>query len=349
MGDTNLPHVSIIMPIRNEAAYIERSLGAVLAQDYPPPLIEVIIADGRSTDDTRAKIAQTARLHSGFKIEIVDNPDGYMPMGFNRALRRSRGELIIMLGGHTEIAPDYVSQCVRVLQETTASCVGGALETVATGWVSQAIAIALSSPFGVGGVAFRIPPNKVQEVDTSVFAAYRREVFQQIGGLDEEMIRNQDDEFNYRLRSKGGRILFSPDIRSRYHSRADLSSLWRQYYQYGLYKVRVLQKHPRQMNLRQFAPPAFMLALVGSAGIALDPGLRPLAAAIPLLYLTANLLAAIRTASKRGWKYFLLLPIVFACLHISYGLGFLVGFGKFWNRWKDGTGKVPEWSDETIR
>lgn len=342
----NLPFVSIIMPIRNESAHIERSLRAVLTQDYPCDLLEVLIADGNSSDDTRAKIAQISQSFPDFWVIVVDNPDQYMPMGFNRALRHARGDVVIMLGGHTEISLDYVKQCVQLLQETSAFCVGGAMETVAIGLASEAITIGMSSMFGVGGVAFRTMPDKVMEVDTSVFAAYRREVFHQIGGLDEEMIRNQDDEFNYRLRAHGGKILFSPAIRSRYYSRDNLSSLWRQYFQYGYWKVRVLQKHPMQMSPRQFMPPLFVLALLASLGFALSANFRLLALLIPLLYGATNLLASLWTASQRGWKYLWLLPMVFAILHLSYGLGFLVGLVKFWNRWGDNTGRVPAWTNE---
>jgi cellulose synthase/poly-beta-1,6-N-acetylglucosamine synthase-like glycosyltransferase len=348
---SSLPLVSIIMPIRNESAFIQRSLGAVLAQDYPRHLLEVWVVDGNSSDDTRDQIHRICQQFPDFHVSIVDNPEQFMPMGFNRALAHARGDVIIMLGGHAEIAPDYVSQCVRLLAEKDADCVGGAMETLATTPIGQVIALAMSSSFGVGGVAFRTLPDKEMEVDTSVFAAYRRDVFQKIGGLDEEMIRNQDDEFNYRLRAQGGKILFSPSIRSRYYSRATFSSLWRQYFQYGLYKVRVLQKHPRQMSLRQFVPPLFVLALFFSAFLAFFPSTRFFSLITPAAYLLANLAASALTvlrASKTRQSpltiYHFLLPLTFAILHISYGLGFLLGLFKFCNRWGDKTGRVPQFN-----
>jgi cellulose synthase/poly-beta-1,6-N-acetylglucosamine synthase-like glycosyltransferase len=354
MKASSLLLVSIIIPIRNESAFIQRSLGAVLAQDYPRQLLEVWVADGNSTDDTRAQIHHVCQQFPDFCVNIVDNPDQFMPMGFNRALSQARGDVIIMLGGHAEVAPDYVSQCVRLLSETDADCVGGAMETLATTPTGQVIALAMSSPFGVGGVAFRTLPEKEMEVDTSVFAAYRREVFQKIGGLDEEMIRNQDDEFNYRLRSQSGKILFAPSIRSRYYSRATFSSLWRQYFQYGLYKVRVLQKHPRQMSLRQFIPPLFVLALLFSALLAFFPATRFLSLVVPTVYVFANIAASTLTAFRANKTrqlpfaiYHFLLPFTFGILHLSYGLGFLLGIFKFWNRWGDKVGKVPAWTYES--
>jgi GT2 family glycosyltransferase len=271
-----------------------------------------------------------------------------MPMGFNLGLKHAQGDIVIMMGGHAELAPDYVSQCVRLLSEHPATCVGGAMETIASGLISETIAVAMSSSFGVGGVSFRTRFSRVMEVDTAVFAAYRRNVFEEIGGLDEEMIRNQDDEFNYRLREYGGKILFSPSIRSLYYSRSNLSSLWKQYYQYGYWKVRVLQKHPRQMSLRHFAPSAFVLGLLGSGLMFFLPVIRSLSVVLPLLYLFATLTSSVVASAKRGWKYLLLLPLVFMILHVSYGLGFLIGMVKFWNRWEDKIGKTPVWSGESI-
>jgi glycosyltransferase involved in cell wall biosynthesis len=178
-----LAAVSLILPIRNESAYIERCLKAILAQDYPHHLLEVILVDGNSTDDTREKIARFTRNFPDLRLLVMDNPDQFMPIGFNRGLRQARGGIIVMLGDHVEIAPDYVTQCVRVLNEATTVCVGGAMETMAGGWVGQAIALAMSSAFGVGGVAFRALPDRQMEVDTSVFAIYCRQVFDQIGAL----------------------------------------------------------------------------------------------------------------------------------------------------------------------
>jgi GT2 family glycosyltransferase len=178
--------------------------------------------------------------------------------------------------------------------------------------------------------------------------AWPRRVFDKIGLFDEELVRNQDDEFNYRLRAVGGRILLSPKIKSEYTVRSTPGALWRQYFQYGYWKVRVLQKHPLQMSPRQFVPPALVLALMASIGFALSPLFLPLAPIIPLLYGTANLIASLWTASQRGWKYVWILPIIFAILHLSYGTGFLLGLFKFWNRWGDDKGGVPIWSGEPV-
>ena len=336
--------VTILLPIRNEAAFIERGLRAILAQDYPGEM-EILIADGLSTDNTREVIASIPGLPSS--VRILDNPGKIVPTGMNVALRQAKGEIIIRVDGHCIIAPDYVRKCVEHIQNDDVDGVGGPMESIGETQMAKAIAIGMSSPFGVGNSAFRTTSGKSMLVDTVPFPAYTRQIIERAGLYDEELVRNQDDEYNYRIRELGGKILLADDVRSTYFSRTSLKGLGRQYFQYGFWKVRVLQKHPRQMSPRQFVPPSFVLALFGSVLLALFPVFRPLSPVIPLFYLLANLSASVYTASKHGWKYLPLLPLVFAILHLSYGFGFLVGLVKFWNRWDDKIGKVPVWSNET--
>jgi glycosyltransferase involved in cell wall biosynthesis len=325
-----LPFVSVIMPIRNEADFIARSLGAVLAQDYPPERLEIIIADGMSSDETRAEIARLAAQHPERAITVIDNPRQIVPTGMNLAQRMARGAIIVRVDGHCEIAPDYISQCVAHLQRGEADGVGGPIETVGQTPYSQSIALAMSSWFGVGGSAFRTVKDRALYADTIAFPAYRRDVIERVGAYDESLVRNQDDEYNYRLRKLGFRLLLTPKIRSRYYSRATLRKVWRQYYQYGFYKVRVLQKHPRQMSLRQFVPPLFvaMLAL-GSVLAVFNPVMRLLWSLIVIAYVAANLSVSAALAARHGWQHLLRLPIIFAALHLSYGSGFWHGVLHF--------------------
>jgi succinoglycan biosynthesis protein ExoA len=246
--------------------------------------------------------------------------------------------------GHCIIASDYVRRCVDHLQEDGLDGldgVGGPMETLGETNLAKAIAIGMSSPFGVGNSAFRTLAGRTILADSVPFPAYTRQIIERAGLYDEELVRNQDDEYNYRIRELGGKILLAEDVHSTYFSRGSLKDLWRQYYQYGFWKVRVLQKHPRQMSLRQFVPPTFVLALLVSILVVFFPFLSPVAIIVPLLYIFINLLASLFTASQRGWEYLLLLPIIFAILHVSYGSGFLVGLIKFAGRWGDRTGKVP--------
>jgi glycosyltransferase involved in cell wall biosynthesis len=324
--------------------------------------MEILIADGMSTDNTQKIINDFSALHPQLKIQILDNPVLIVPTGLNLALRQAKCEIIIRVDGHCIIAPDYVRKCVEHIQRDGVDGVGGPMQSVGDTPLAKAIAIGMSSPFGVGNSAFRTLSGKTMLVDTVPFPAYTRQIIERAGLYDEELVRNQDDEYNYRIRELGGKILLADDVRSTYFSRGSWKGLWRQYYQYGFWKIRVLQKHPRQMSLRQFVPPIFVLGLFGSIFLALFLVSRPelalsevegsvlglLSIIVPLLYLIVNLFASLYTAFRRGWKYLPLLPLTFAILHLSYGLGFLFGLIKFWNRWGDKTGKVPVWSSETI-
>lgn len=324
--DADLPFVSVIMPVRNEADFIARSLGAVLAQDYPPERMEIIIADGMSTDGTRAEIARLAAQHPQHALTLIDNPRQIVPTGMNLAQRLAKGAIIVRVDGHCEIAPDYLSQCVAHLQRGEADGVGGPIETIGQTPHSQSIALAMSSRFGVGGSAFRTVKDRALYADTVAFPAYRRDVIERVGAYDETLVRNQDDEYNYRLRKLGFRLLLTPKIRSRYYSRATLRKVWQQYYQYGFYKVRVLQKHPRQMSLRQFVPPLFVAALMLGGLLALvQPFVRALWLLLIAAYLVANLSVSASLAARHGWQHLGRLPFIFAALHLSYGLGFWHG------------------------
>lgn len=328
-----LPTVTVILPVRNEGAYIERSLGSVLEQDYPRELVEVIVADGMSTDGTRGVVRKMAA--AGANVRLIDNPGKIVPVGMNLALRAARGEVIVRVDGHCVIAPDYISRCVHHLREKKVDGVGGPIDTVGETPVAQAIAAAMSSKFGVGGSAFRTAKGQTTLADTVAFPAYTREAIRRAGLYDEELVRNQDDEYNYRIRKLGGKVLLASDVRSEYYSRSSLRSLWRQYYQYGYWKVRVMQKHPKQMSARQFAPPALVAASLLSAAAATTPvGPWPLAAVLGA-YVISNLSAALLLARKAGWKLLPLLPAVFSILHYSYGTGFLVGMFKFSGRWNE--------------
>ena len=338
----NLPLVSVIMPIRNEAGFIERSLGAVLAQDYPPDRLEVLVVDGMSDDTTREivqrTISQGKRLADDNPISnsqrratvsLLDNPSRIVPPAFNIGLRHAQGQIIVRVDGHCEVSPDYVRRCVQLLQETGADNVGGLQRAVGEGWIGQAIALATSSPFGVGNARFHYA-KEPGWVDTVYLGAYRREVFERIGGFDEEMVRNQDGEFNFRLIQAGGKIWLDPSIRSIYYGRASLRGLRRQYFQYGFYRMRTIQKRGAVPAWRQLVPAVFVFVLLGSLLLALLTGqpLWMLSVAGP--YAVANGLASLWTA-RRDWQVLPLSPLIFLTLHLAYGAGFIWGMW-YWTR-----------------
>lgn len=318
------------MPVRNEAQFIERSLRSVLAQEYPSDRFEVIVADGMSNDGTR-EIIRRLEAHN---VRVIDNPQQVAATGLNLAIREAKGDVVIRVDGHCEIAADYLRRCVTLLEKGSVECVGGPVETIGETYVARVIASAMSSNFGVGGAAFRVGTNAEKFVDTVAFPAYRRDTLRSIGDFDEELVRNQDDEYNYRLRKLGGRILLSPEILSQYYSRANLRSLGTQYFQYGFWKVRVMQKHPRQMRARQFVPAMFILGLLVLAltSALVTSGWIALVGYI-VGYSLANLIASILVARQSQWTV-ALLPVTFLTIHFAYGIGFIVGLIKFWNRWQ---------------
>jgi len=333
MSESSLPLVSVVMPIRNECAHIDRSLTAVLQQAYPSDRLEVIVADGQSQDGTPQRVADLATAYPATTVLLVANPSGTAASGLNAALACAHGEIIVRVDGHTVIEPTYVRECVAALRRSDAQCVGGRMDAVGETSFGTAVAQATSSPFGVGGARFHYSQRE-EFVDTVYLGAWWRRLFEELGGFDEEQVRNQDDEFSCRLRAHGGRILLCPTIRSRYHNRSSPWRLASQYFQYGYWKVRVLQKHPRQMQPRQFAPVTLVAGML--TALCLTPlvqGSGWLLLGILVVYLTANLAASAWAARRTTWQAALLLPVVFAILHFSYGLGFLAGLVRFAGRW----------------
>jgi len=335
-----MPFVSVILPIRNEAAFIERGLASVLRQTYPNDRMEVIVADGMSTDDSRERIIGLA-AKSEIPISIVDNIKKIAPTGLNRAIEEAIGEVIIRVDGHCEIEPDYIANCVELLQSGRAEGVGRPIETVGETPRAAAISMAMSSKFGVGGSAFRTVKDREMFTDTVAFPGYTRKIIDQAGAFNEELIRNQDDEYNFRIRKLGGRILLSPLIRSRYYSRSTFASLWKQYFQYGYWKVRVLQMHPKQMSLRQFVPFIFVSLLILLALLAPFSLISRIAfLGVIGTYLAANVTASFLIAGSRIWTIPYLL-LSFSILHTAYGLGSVFGLVAFRDRWK-------EWPKRTV-
>jgi glycosyltransferase involved in cell wall biosynthesis len=322
-----LPFVSVIIPVRNEAGYIGRCLQALAAQDYPRDRTEVIVLDGGSTDSTEDEVRVTAEA-AGLTVFFAENPKRTAAAGFNLGLTLAHGHVIVRLDGHSRPASDFLTAGVRALQATGADAVGGPIETRGHGAIGRAIALAMSSGFGIGDTAFRHADAGPQETDSVPYGAYRREAFEHAGNLAEDIDRGEDDEFNYRLRAAGGRIVLVPEIRSTYYCRETLPALARQYWGYGLAKAEVLERHPERLRARHLVPSALVGVLAG--GLVLGGVSRwfgRLAWLAAGAYVAANALATLRLArdNKREARY---LPLAFACIHLPAGAGMLVGFAR---------------------
>ncbi len=323
-AEKTYPYVSILIPMRNEERYIARCLDSILANDYPQARLEILVIDGMSTDRSRDIVQEYAKRHPS--LRLLDNPKRVVPAALNTGIREAQGEIIVRADAHAVYASDYIRKCVELLETTEAANVGGVQRAVGTDYISNGIAIATTTPFGIGDAHYRYAENEMW-VDTVYLGAWRKSTLEALGGFNEEWVVNQDYELNYRLRQGGGRILLAPEIKCWYYVRPSLKALARQYWRYGFWKVKTIVTYPDSLRWRQLAPPALVVVLFLSLGLL--PVSRILGAAVPAFYLTANLCVSIWTASRRGWKYLPLLPLVFATIHTSWGTGFLAGMSKW--------------------
>ena len=323
----NRETVSIIIPCRNEKNYISMCIDSFLKQSYPIELMEIVIADGMSDDGTKDILEEYSQKYSN--VRVIDNKGLSAPKGMNLGIKSSNKDIIIIFGAHAYADKDFVKNNVEYLNKHEIGCAGGPIETVNDNKVGKAISLAMSSPFGVGNALFRYA-QKETYVDTVAFGAYRREVLEQIGYFDEELVRNQDDELNYRVIKEGYKIILSPSIKSTYYGRGSYAKLWKQYYQYGFWKVRVMQKHGKPAAIRHLVPMAFVLTNI--LGILLGMILKPILYLWLLevvAYTSTDIYFSAKLSQKSPSIMACMLP-VFPILHLSYGLGFINGIFAFY-------------------
>ena len=326
------PSVSVVMAVRNEAERIEACLEALRDQDIAGDY-EIVIAEGPSRDGTAERLSRARRSDS--RIQLVPNPRGTASTGLNAAIRAARSEVLVRMDGHTIASPGYVSGCVDLLERSGATCVGGPMRVEGASRAGRAIAAMMASRFGAGGGRFRLEVGEPEWADTVYLGAWRREAFELFGLFDEELVRNQDDELATRLRAGGGRVLLDPGLRTRYFCRESLTGLAKQYFDYGLWKVRVVQKHPLFTRPRQLAPAALVAGLAGLGGLALRHRTAGVAlVALLVIYAGTNLVAVLR-ARRRAEDDASLFTMLGAApaMHFAYGLGFLVGLVRFAAGW----------------
>jgi len=339
VAPATLRRVTVIVPCRNEVHHIAACLDSILASAHPAEQLEVLVVDGMSDDGTRQLIAQYATNYPC--IRLLDNPGRVVPTALNIGIRAATGDVIVRMDGHVVYPPEYIPRLVGALLEGGADNVGGCLITLPADAtpVAQAIAIAMSHPFGVGNAHFRIGAKEARYVDTVPFGCFRRELFKRVGFFDEELVRNQDDEFSHRIIRHGGKVRLIPDVVCYYYARGSLRQAARMFYQYGAFKPLVARKVGRIMTVRQLVPAMFVLALLGTAlGTLLWPPLALLGAGIAVAYAFCVGACAFPVARSHGLRCALALMIALPVVHLSYGFGFLRGlrdglFGR--GRWRD--------------
>jgi succinoglycan biosynthesis protein ExoA len=314
-GDT----VSAVIPVRNEAAHLAATVRSVLTQEYPGRL-EVLLAVAPSDDGTEELAEKLAADDD--RVRVVANPAGTTPAGLNAAIAASSGDVVVRVDGHAQLPPGYVTRAVELLAETGADNVGGIQRAVGATPFEKAVAAAMTSRFGVGDAKFHYGGDP-GPTDTVYLGVFRRSALERIGGFDEDLIRNQDYELNWRIRSSGGVVWFSPELWVSYRPRSSLVALARQYHEYGRWKRYVLRRHPGSLRWRHLVPPAAVLANAGAIVVgAVGPRW---ALAVPAVYGAAVIVASIGAGRRLEPRSTLWLPVVFPTMHHAWGAGFLRG------------------------
>ena len=321
--------VSVIVPCYNEARTIGALLSSIQAQTFGSARIEVILSDGGSTDGTREVIARAAATAAPLTVKLVDNPDRSIPAALNRAIAAAGGGMVVRLDAHAVPAPDYIARCVQVLADTAAANVGGVwdIRPGAEGWVARSIAVAVAHWLGAGDAGYRAGA-RAGPVDTVPFGAFDRRWLQRVGAFNEDLLTNEDYEYNYRIRQAGGQIWLDPSIRCVYFARPTLPALARQYWRYGYWKAHMLSRFPRSLRWRQAIPPLFVAALVGLlVASAFWPTAAVGLAALLTVYLAVLFGAAIlQSARGRDISLTIGLPAAWSTVHLCWGTGLLAGW-----------------------
>ncbi len=322
-------HVSVVVPCYNEQQTILKLLEALSRQTYPRERMEVIIADGMSTDKTRSLVQAFVARGGELSVRLIDNPARSIPAALNRAIAAARGQVVVRLDAHSVPSPDYIERCLEVLQDTGAANVGGVwdIRPSSEGWIGRSIAVAGGHPFGAGDARYRTQ-GKAGEAETVPFGAFQKAWLERVGPFDETLLSNEDYQYNHRLRQAGGKVWFDPRIRSVYFARHSLPALARQYGRYGYWKAQMLKRHPESLRWRQALPALFTPILIFLAlGAVISPLLRWAFTLYAGLYLLLTVGAGLMEAVRRRDPALALgVPLAFWTMHIAWGLGFFWGF-----------------------
>ena len=331
----NLIEVSVIIPCFNEESTITLLLDAIKYQTFPIARLEVIIADALSTDQTRRKIGKFLQKNNELTVNVIDNPKRTIPAAVNLAVNAAKGEFIVRLDAHSIPNTKYIELCINALKTDIAECVGGVWDIVpgGQGWIARSIASAAAHPVGVGDAQYRFT-NKPSFVDTVPFGAFRKELFIKIGGFNENLLTNEDYEFYTRIRKNHGKIWLDPAIRCTYFARKDLNALARQYWRYGFWKYRMLVNYPESLRWRQALPPLFvflvMILLLFSIFFRFS---RWVLVWFLAFYLIVLIGTSLKSCFKKSYPgLFIGMPLAMACMHFSWGAGFLYSIIRGWFR-----------------
>ncbi len=326
-----MPTVSVIIPCYNEEKTIYQLLDGLYHQSFFHEQMEIVIADGLSHDATRKEITRFSQDYPQMGIRVVDNEKRTIPAGLNKAIQAATGEYIIRLDAHSIPNEDYIEKCVHILQDGKAENVGGVwdIQPGRNTWIGRSIAAAAAHPIGVGDAGYR-HTRQAGYVDTVPFGGFRREYILSLGGFDESLLTNEDYELNARIRQTGGRVYLDPAIRCTYFARPTLTALARQYWRYGYWKAKMLQRYPQTIRWRQALPPLYILGLL--ALLVLSIFFAPfwwILLTVVVLYFGILLITSISIAlQKRDGAFIMGIPLAIAVMHHCWGVGFLFSIMK---------------------
>jgi glycosyltransferase involved in cell wall biosynthesis len=328
-AEARLPMVSVIIPMKNEERHIGACLQSVLDQDYPRNLVEVIVVDGGSTDSSLDIVEEFMKEYQN--IKLLGGPGVNCPAAMNIGIRNAGGGVISKIDAHGYVATDFLRKIAEYLfSEDEIKCVGGPIRPVAQTIVAKANVLARSCRFGVGRGVYSTR-GRGESVDTVQCGAYKKDIFGEVGLFDESLQFGEDEEINWRIRKRGYKILSTPKIQFFYFPRDSFRKLFRQYYNYGLTRVKVIRKHPDFLKVKHLIPAAFLLALLACGALGIFSGLfLKLFLGLILLYVTLSVLSSLFVSRKEGWVNLLLLPVSFGALHFGYGIGFGQGIVRLW-------------------
>jgi glycosyltransferase involved in cell wall biosynthesis len=320
------PLVSLIVPMYNEEKYIDSCLQSLLNQDYPKNQFEILVIDGNSSDKSFEIVSSLSAKNP--IIRLFKNPGRTTSKALNIGIKHSRGDIIIRMDAHSISPVNYVSSCVKYLLSKKADNVGVLMKSVGEDFWDESIALGTSSQFGVGNSKHRCTDEEGSD-DFGWLGSFWKDTLIEMGGYDESLECNEDDDLNYRL-LKNGKKIFRSSVQVYYFSRSSLFGLWRQYFRYGFWKVKVIQKFGSVTSLRHIIPFLFVISLIifSILSIFVYPSIYPLFFILGMYFLI-SIVYSIQVSRKSGWKYFFSLPLIFLILHLSYGIGFLLGTIRF--------------------
>ncbi|MBN2423435.1 MAG: glycosyltransferase family 2 protein [Calditrichaceae bacterium] len=322
-----LPFITVVIASRNEFNFIEKCLNSFLNQDYPKDKYEIFIYDANSTDGTKEYLLEQSKKQSN--ISIFSNPKLVQAYAWNLGFSISKADFVVMMGAHSFVDSDFFKKNVKLLENYPyIACVGGLVKAIGGDNKSNAIALAFNNPFGVGNAKYRYSDTECL-VETINYGMYRKSMIDQVGPIDEKILRGQDWEFNYRIVKKFGKMIFSPSIKVYYYARSNFRKLWKKQFDAGFWKIYIIKKHPKSLLFRHIIPLVFILTLFALFFISILTANYLALIILIILYILINIVYSFIIASSESYKLFFYLVFSFFIMHFAYGIGSIKGIYKF--------------------